>query len=250
MSIHTLAFYQAATANAALAAIPAVADGTVRVVTNDVYVPKGMANILAAAVLINSAAATARGQFQSPSLRALLNYDVSPIGNGLVFGSDPAMDQNWDTPIPLMENEPLELWIQNGAAVVNQGIVWIGDGPVKPVTGKIYTLRFTTAITLSAGVWVNGPITFGQTLPAGHYQVVGLRVVGANLVAARLFFVGSGWRPGVLGSNLEANIDPVGFRGGQYGVIGEFDNTTPPTLDAFGVTDTTQIGYMDLIKTA
>lgn len=250
MSLHLVAYYQAATANAVLAPIPAVADGTVRVVANDVYVPKGMAQVLAVAALINSAAATVRAQLQAPSLRATLNYDIEPIGNGLLWGSSPANDCKFDAPVPLSENEPLEFWVQNGAAVVNQGLVWLGDGPAKSVGGRIYSVRATGSATLAAGVWVNTPLVFSQTLPAGNYQCVGLRAWGANLVAARLFSVGSPWRPGVQAVNAVANLDDEQFRLGAPGVLAEFANTTPPTMDCFGITDAAQVFILDLIKTA
>lgn len=249
MSQHMIAYYQAATANAALAPIPAVADGTVRVIANDVYVPKGMANIVMAAGLINSIAATIRVQMQSPSLRASMNYDIQPVGNGLIFGTFPERVYMPDSPLQVAENEPLELWVQNGAAVVNQGIVMFSDGAIAPVKGRIFTVRATGAASLSAGVWVNTAVTFGQGLPAGHYQCVGFHAVGANLVAARIFFSGSAWRPGVLAVNTSAQQSLPGNRLGQPGVLGEFDNTTPPTVDCFGVTDTAQEMFFDLIKT-
>jgi hypothetical protein len=250
MSLHTVAYYQAATANAVLSPIPGVADGTVRVVLNDIYIPKGLNFMGAAAALINSAVATVRAQVQTPLLRSLLNYDVDPVANGLIFTSSVAWQPMFDTPMQLAENEPMEFWIQNGAAVVNQGLVWLADGPIKPVVGKIFTVRATGAAALSAGVWVNTALTFSQTLPAGHYQCVGLRAIGTNLAAARIFFVGGAWRPGVPAVSTDAGIDFGWTRQGMMGVLGEFDNTTPPTIDCLGTVDAAQIFFLDLIKTA
>jgi hypothetical protein len=248
MAMHMVAYNQTASTANVLTPIAAIADGTVRVVGNDVYVPKGMNNILGAGALINSATGL-RAQVQSPALRANLNYDVEPIVNALVFGSYPPFDFNPTTPIPIAENEPLEFWVLNNLSVANYGLILLGDGPVKPVTGKVYTVRATGAATLAAGTWVNTALTFSQSLPAGHYQVVGFRADGTNLVAARIFFVGSPWRPGVPAVNSVTHGDPFGFREGDCGILGEFDNTLPPTVDCLGVTDTAQTFLLDLIKT-
>lgn len=246
---HLLA-YETSASLAALTSITPVPDGTVRVSGNDVYVPSQVNNIIMAAAMINSATATLRAQIQAPSLRALLNFDVNPIVNGLVFGSLPRCQRMWQTPLQLTPNEPLDFYFQNGAAVMNRGLIVLSDGPVRPVAGKIYTIRATGAATLVTATWVNTVLTFSQTLPSGRYQVVGFRAVGANLVAARIFFVGGAWRPGVPAANVSNDNDWPDFRYGNIGVFGEFDNTVPPTVDCLGVTDTTQEFEFDLIKTA
>jgi hypothetical protein len=242
--------YEQSVSNAALAAITPIPDPTLRIAGNDFYVPNTLNNIIGAAAMINSAAATLRAEVQSPSLRATLNLDVSPIMNGLVCGSLPRVSRFNDVAVPLAVNEPLDFFFQNGAAVMNRGFIWLADGPVKSVTGKIYTVRATGAAALVTATWVNSALTFGQTLPAGHYQVVGLRVWGANLVAARIFFVGGPWRPGTMAVNSEDNNEWSDYRWGNFGVWGEFDNTTPPTMDFMGITDSAQVVYLDLIKTA
>lgn len=242
--------YEQSVSLAALTAINPIPDGTVRVINTDILVPKELPNIISAAALINSATATLRAELQAPSLRATLNFDINPIVNGLVFGSLPRCMRMWQTPLSLNANEPLDFFIQNGAAVMNRGLIMLSDGPVRPVQGKIYTVRATGAATLVTGTWVNTALTFGQALPAGHYQVVGFRAVGTNLVAARIFFTGSPWRPGTYAANVSNDNEWPDFRYGNLGVWGEFDNTTPPSVDCLGVTDTAQEFEFDLIKTA
>jgi hypothetical protein len=246
---HTIA-YETSASVAALTAITPVPDGTMAISGNDFRVPKGLNYIVAAAAMINSAAATLRAQIQSPLLRSVLNYDISPINNGLVFGSLPRLVKMWNTPLQLAELEPLDVFVQNGANVMNRAILWLADGPVKPISGKIYTVRCTASITLATATWANGALTFQQTLPAGHYQLVGSRVWSANSVAARYFFVGGAWRPGVPTENTEDNNEWPDFRLGNTGVWGEFDNVTPPSIDILGVTDSAEVVFLDLIKTA
>ena len=191
-----------------------------------------------------------RAQIASPSLRAMMNLDVEPVVGALVFGSPPESILHADSPIPLKPDESLNFLMQatGGAATQNYGLVWLSDGVLQPVKGPIFSVRATTAITLAADTWVNGNLTFAQTLPAGRYQVVGMRARGTNLVAARLVFVGGSTRPGVPAVNALGDLDPMGFRYGYAGVFGEFDHTQPPTVDALGVTDAAQTYILDLVK--
>lgn len=242
--------YETSGSEAALTAITPIPDGTLRVAGNDFYVPSTLNQVCMAAAIINSAAATLRAQIQSPSLRALLNFDINPIANGLVFGALPRSQRMWKTPLQLTTNEPMDVFIQNGAAVMNRAFIILCDGPISPVAGKIYTVRATGAASLVTATWVNTVLTFSQTLPSGTYQVVGFRAQGANLVAARIFFVGGAWRPGTLALNLADNNEWPDFRYGNTGVWGQFDNTVPPTVDCMGITDTAQEFEFDLIKTA
>src|SRR5882724_686189 len=244
-SIHLIG-YETSASEAALTAITPIPDGTMAISGNDFRVPNGLSNICAAMALINSATATLRAQIQAPSLRSILNFDISPIRNGLTNGSFARMVRMWNTPLALQPLEPLDVFIQNGAAVMNRAFLWMCDGPPKPVAGKIYTIRATASITLTTATWQNGILTFGQTLPAGHYQVVGMRVVGANAIAARLFFVGGSWRRGVPCVTVDDDNEWPDFRFGFTGVWGEFDNTTPPSLDVMGITDTAQSLELDL----
>lgn len=249
MAMHMIG-YESTASNAALAAITPIPDPTLRVAGNDFYVPSTLNQIVGGAALINSAAATLRAQIQAPSLRATLNFDISPIVNGLIFGSLPKCFRMWDTPLQLQTNEPLDVYVQNGASVMNRALLILADGPLKPVSGKIYTVRATGAATLVTASWVNTSLTFSQTLPTGTYQVVGFRAIGANMVAARIFFVGSAWRPGCFANNLQNDDQWSDFRWGNMGVWGQFDNTVPPTVDCLGITDTAQEFEFDLIKTS
>jgi len=245
---HTIG-YETSASDAALTAITPIPDGTMAISGADFRVPTGLNFVVAGAAMINSTSATLRAQIQAPSLRSILNFDISPIVNGLVFGSLPRLNRLWTTPLQLQALEPLNVFIQNGANVMNRAFLWLADKAMTPVTGKVFTVRATAAASLVTATWVNSTLTFGQTLPAGHYQVVGMRVWGANAVAARLFFVGGSWRPGVPCLNAEDNNEWSDFRFGNIGIFGEFDNTTPPSIDVMGVTDSAQTVFLDLIKT-
>ena len=248
MAMH-LVGYETSGSESALTAITPIPDGTVMISGNDIRVPAGMNNICWAAGMINSAAATLRVQLTSPSLRALVPFDMSPITNGLVFGNLPPIQRMWNTPLPLIALESLDAQVQNGGAVMNRAFLSFCDGPVKPVGGAIYSIRFTLAASLVTASWVNSTITFQSVLPYGTYNIVGARVWSANSCAFRIFPVGAPWRPGGLTGNSEANNEWLDFRYGNSGVWAAFNSTTPPSVDVMGITDTTQVGILDLIKT-
>jgi hypothetical protein len=249
MTMHLFGYEQSVSL-AALTAITPIPDGTVIVSGNDVRVPTQLPNLCFAAGMINSAAATLRAQMQSPLLRSVLNFDIPGLTNGLIFGNLPVAARMWNTPLPLAPLEGLNAFIQNGAAVMNRVFASFCDGPIKPVTqGQIFTVRATAAASLTTATWVNASLTFGQVLPAGHYQCVGARSWSANGCAFRFFPNGGFWRPGALMVNTEVQDSWLDFRYGNTGVWFEFDNTTPPTVDFMGITDTAQVVFLDLIKT-
>jgi hypothetical protein len=167
-----------------------------------------------------------------------------------VFSSPIEPYWHGDSPIPLVFNESINFFTQNAqaAAVLSYGLLWLADGPVKPVQGPMYSVRATSAVALVAATWVNGALTFSQALPYGTYQVVGMRARGTNLLAARLVFPGAFNRPGVPACNTIGGLDFDTARYGQMGVFGQFDSTVPPTVDCLGDTDASQTYVFDLIK--
>lgn len=246
---HLSAWYESIDPAGALVPITAVNDQAVFAQGDDIRVPPALPNIIGQAVL-GADASLARGQIQSPSLRSFANVDVEPVVAAAVFGSPPEALFHPMSPIPVTADEAVNVYVESdpAAAAVHYGLVWFGDGPQNPIPGNIYTVRATAGVTLSAGVWVNGALTFASSLPQGRYQVVGMRARGANLVAARLVFVGGTWRPGVPAVNAIADEDVAFFRYGRSGTYGEFHTNTPPSVDCLGVTDTAQIFMMDLLR--
>jgi len=248
---HLSAFEQSIDQGGALSAINAVREEAFFTSGIDLRVPSAVPNIVGAVAMVNDASLV-RAQVQSPSLRVKANLDVEPIVQGLVFGTPPESTMWPENPVAVVPDEALNFAIQAdpAAAVINRGLLFLSDGPLAPVAGDIFTVRATAAITLATGTWVNGNLTLGQTLPAGKYQVVGMRVRGTNLVAARLVFSEQTARPGFLAVNAIPDLDTYWNRMGRMGVWGEFPHTIPPTVDCLGVTDTAQVFLLDLIRTA
>jgi len=247
---HLAAFFQNVDQAGALAAINAVADPALYVVGTQVRVPKELP-FLGGALLQTAAATITDVQIQTPSLRDIFypSYLPSNSAGGVINGLR-QVQFTPDNPLPLEGWEQLQFFSNTDDAAVQDlyGLVWLQDGPINPVKGSIFSIKATAAITLTAANWVNGQITFGQQLPYGDYQIVGMRAWGTGLVAARLLFASQTWRPGVPGAASALLGDAPQFRNGMAGVFGTFNTNVPPTLDCYGQTGTSQNLVFDLIK--
>jgi len=248
MPITLVAWYKSVDPAGAFGALNGVPDQHVTVSGTDILVP-ALSKLVAEAMCLDTTVA-AQGYFTTPSLVAdgYQEY-VQPFASGLKFSADPEIKAHPGSPIDLTPVEALQAWVNSNpaAAVAHYGLAWLSDGPLSPVAGRMRTVRATGVASLSAGVWVNTALTFPVSLKAGRYAIAGLRVMGANLVAARLVIPGNPWRPGVPGAVTQSALDFPLFRFGQAGVWGEFVHASPPTLDCLGVTDTAQEVFLDLI---
>lgn len=245
----TLVGYSESQDSAVLVNIAALADQHVRVVGDDIYVP---ALDQLCAYHFHGANFTL-GQVSSPSLRVQTLIDVEPADLAAEPGSPASFHDLFTNPIPLVASEALNTLMGEDAAGASRvtALVWFSDGPITPVTGKIQTVRATGSTTLTANAWTNVALTFSQTLPAGTYQVVGMRAQSAGCEAARLVAPAYPWRPGVIGCDADGDIMPSRFRYGQAGVFVEFAHDAPPTVDFLSVSaDTSEVVHLDLIKTA
>ncbi len=230
--------------------VAALADQHVRVEGDNIVVPEEMANLCAALAV---GATITQARVESPSLRRTLLLDLPEVN----VNAEPVFPLAWSemftNPIPLDAFEPLRALVAEGAAGAEREtvLIWLGDGAQASVGGEIYTVRATSSTTLTAYTWTNGALTFDQTLPAGRYQVVGMRAESTGLIAARLVFVGLPWRPGCVGCDAAGDHIPPIFRRGRLGVWGEFAHDQPPTVDFLSVSaDTSEEVWLDLIKVA
>lgn len=246
--MHTLCGFTQSVDQSAMANIAAIPDPHLRIEGNNIIIPPQVNTIVATwANGVN----LDRAQLQSPSMRRILNYEISPVA---ISASNPSplpfIDKRM-TPIILDADEPLSCQTaESGAGATRMNaFVCLAPGVLEPVRGDIRSVRVSAAATLNAFSWSNASLTFDQSLPAGKYQLVGGRFRSAGLLAWRAVFVGGLWRPGAPGFTTDALVDPLEFRLGNMGVWGEFDHNLPPTIDFFSVSaDTSEIGVLDVIK--
>lgn len=245
---HSLVGWSESADFAALDNVAALADSHITVQGDVVRVPSFATQLIG---VFAASANITRAQLQSPTLRRLLNLEVSPLNVGAEPLNPPPIAMHPRSPIPLQEDEDLTLQIAHGAGIAERmfGLAWLADGPLLPVDGQIHSVRVTNATTLTANAWSNGALTFDQTLPPGEYAVVGAAFESAGLVAFRLVFPGGFFRPGGIGGDAPADIEVPGQRRGGWGEWGRFRHTTPPTVDFLSVSaDSSQTGELDLIK--
>lgn len=247
---HLGAFYEDIDPGAALVFIAGVREDSFMVAGDDWRVPPIIPNLVGVAGIIGDASGV-QVQFQSPSLRVLANLDVEPfVITNDVFGAPPEVMMFGDAPISLVPNESVNLQMLSdpAAAEAHYGFIWLADGPISPVKGNIFTVRCTATVAQAVATWTNGNMVWGSELPAGTYQVVGLRVRSADGAAARLVFSEQSPRPGVPCANAIADLDDKMFRAGNFGLFGQFEHTNPPTLDVLGGAAAAQVIFIDLIK--
>ncbi len=249
MTFHTAAFAELIDPAAALVNITAVNDDSIFTAGDDIRVPVALPFLAGSAALI-SATVPVQAQLQSPSLRQVANIDIEPVGLGLTFGDPSEVAMHPMNPIPLRGDESLNFLVNStpGGNQLHYGIVWFSGGPLQSVNGDIFSVRATMGVTAVATSWVNGPLTFGQDLPVGNYDVVGMRVRSAGLVAARLNFIGAAWRPGVAGAVAIDDNMGMNFRYGKMGVWGTFHTNTPPSVEIIAAAGAvTPVIVLDLI---
>ncbi len=246
----TLAGWSQLVDAATLTAHDALVDPHVRATGKDVYVPSLLPN-LAGAYAVGTHITLA--QIASPSLRRKANIDIIPVERAGAPLSPPRFYDLFTKPHPLDAGEALNFLAAEDATGTGRqsGFVWLSDGPAVPVTGEIFTVRFTGTTTLTAYTWTTVPLTPTQSLPAGRYQIVGMSAISTGAIAARLIIPGYTWRPGVIGATAVSSFGHERFRWGNAGVFGEFPHDLPPTAEFFSASaDTSETVFLDLIKIA
>jgi hypothetical protein len=155
-----------------------------------------------------------------------------------------------DNPLELDVAEKLNFYADNaGTNERTNCILLLADAPPTPIKGKIFTIKATSATTLTAYAWTNGTITFSQSLPAGRYACVGMKAKSAGLLAARAVPVGYTWRPGCIGVTQYHQRGLDIFRYGNLGTLFEFEFDEPPTIDFLSSSaDTSEEVWLDLIQ--
>ena len=270
-----VAFHEVATAadadtSVTLANVTGLADQHVTVTGDNIQVPPETRNLMmvyaqGGSLTAGEAAILDQARLEAPSLKPYL--DIAAL-TGLAATAD---DQVPLSPTPInsylgkginfVGGENMQFKTAESVAADDRaatGLIWLGDGNYNIgnlMANGMKTLRATAAITCTAlgNGWEAGAITFEQSLEAGMYAVVGMKVLAATPIAGRLIFPNQGARPGCIGyatpaSNVGAIENPI-FRNGNLGVWGTFSHTAPPQLEVMAAAaDTAQEVYLDVVK--
>jgi len=224
-------------------------DDHVTVTGDDIKVP-GWANKLIGVYAMGTGITAA--QLTSPSLRAKNLLDIEPVDDSTEPPEPMAVHMFSENPIELTPAEALRYKAASSAATSSIcGFVWLMDTIEAVPAGEILTIKATNTDTLTPYAWTSGGLTFTQTLRAGRYAIVGIRMRSAGLIAGRLIIPGSTFRPGCLGVDAVGDSENLAFRRGGLGNLGEFNHDAPPRAEFFSsLADSDQTVFLDLIKVA
>jgi len=136
----------------------------------------------------------------------------------------------------------------NGAPQDQYLVAWLSNGKESIPDGQIVPTMFIGAGTLIAEAWTQAVLEPVETLLAGKYAVVGMKVITATGIVARLIIAGQQPRPGcIVLPNISA-IDTGEFRQGKAGLLGTFDSRNIPQIEVWAVAgDTKEEVILDLI---
>ncbi len=190
-------------------------------------------------------------RLNSPTFRRMFLPHPSPISLTALPADNAPVVKFPGGGLPLLQSE--ELAVEGSRAVAAAAdayaLIWISRGPITPVNGLAFTIRATATVTVAEGAWASGAVTLSETLPAGNYDVVGMRVVGTNILAGRLIIPGQDLRPGVLADQAEGEFQLPHFRDGNFGRFGTIPSFQNVQVEFFGAgASTAQTVYIDLIK--
>ncbi len=250
MAFHIIAFHSEQDEAGQYTNLTPVVDPTVSISGNYVYVPE-LNNLIGYYIAGGSTASDA--YFQTPSLRKLLNIDVSRIELGISPVGHNSLVLFENDPIPLERYEGLEVFLKADPATAEKhtAVVFLSDGALAKISGQIFTVKATSSINATSGKWSEGTLSLRQSLPVGTYAVVGAVCVGSNLVAFRFIPIGYAWRPGGIAvADLDDFVHPKTVKGG-LGTWFTFDARNLPSVEVLAVgASTNQTFYIDLIKIA
>lgn len=211
--------------------IAAVNDGVLTLTNNHFLVPQEAQLLFAAGFGVNMT----RLLLNTPSLRYVGLPSIWPINNVVTVPSPFNLFKGGDFPLKLPKADEIAIQASQNDAGAQQmaALVAFGFNPPAAPSGTRYRLRATATITGVVGAWANGSLTMDTTLPAGIYALVGMQVMAANVLGARLIFPGASFRPGVIPVAADQNITQSIFVDGTLGVFGQFENVNLPNLEIF-----------------
>lgn len=245
---HLAAFFGSLTNNTT-SNVPVVTDNVLTNTSSNTFATPKPAKLVG---MYSAGANITDAQLNTPSLRYVGLPFVGVLNTALVVPSPPNVawwGQNGPT-IPEVDGIQVAHTLGGAGPENESSLIWLNYG-YKPIGGgPNYRLKFTGTITAVTGAWAGGAMTATSVLPQGTYDVVGMDVIGTNLLAARLVFPGSFFRPGVLCRNTLAAIPDDSMTDQRLGCFGTFKSINLPNLEILSTgANTAQTIYLDLQRT-
>lgn len=246
---HLAAYSASLTNGSVFAQVAAVNDQVLTRTTGNNFILPRPGKLVAA---YSAGVSITEARINTPSLRYVGLPLIGFLNAALVVPSPPAFTWWGDNgpPIPTVDEISVEHSLGGAAPEQEFSGLWFQFDKRPVPSGPTYRLEFTGTIAAVANTWVAGAVTPTSTLPQGTYAVVGMDVVGTNLLFARLIFPGSFFRPGVLCRNAKTSLPSYLFTNEAMGLYGTFKSVNLPNLEIMSTgANAAQTLYLDLIRT-
>jgi len=214
-----------------------------RVVTDDLYVTKEAPFVLG--VLAAAISTGGRAILRQPKM---VDYSIIKVAEASMSSPTCAWTDLMARPLPLRVDKLTALMV-NATDEYNIIGLMLGSGKItqamKDAVNPTHVITGYADTTLTAATWSHVGITWNETLDAGVYEVVGMRVgtyiaSGWTIGLARLKIPGSlGWRPGVpctrmLADHQEYQNERFAMYS-QWPIMGvKFDTDRMPNIEILG----------------
>lgn len=235
-------------ANASNFDLPAVNDN-VLTLSNNHYILTQSARVK---IAYAQAPSLTLARINTPKLRATSLPYIEPIRVGDLPGNLPPAAIYYTNQLNLDPIDEIAIEVSNNlesSTEVTIAGLFLEMSTSSIPQGPSFTIRATSTFTSTSLQWTSGAIVFDQVLPAGRYAVIGLRVIGPNIVFGRLIFPGGTYRPGTIASDTVSESDGNLVRQGSCGLLGEFDSVAQPQIEIFSNgANTAQTVFMDIIR--
>lgn len=199
--------------------------------------------------------AALRGNILSPTLNSITKFNIWPMNSSTISASPPRMDIWTQYPVPLPQNEEIQVQVTTSGADTTTCMLVLGlQSPITPIPqGKpplpVFEMRFTASPTFNTQTWAGlGAPTFEQSLRGGTYAVVGAQFQATGLLAARAVFPvpplvqSRPVRPGALASQAIGDqplqVYPYGPM--LWGEWGRFSTAELPQFEYLGMGSASQ----------
>lgn len=234
----------------------AVADGLIPTRDNALVVPPNMPRVIAIFFFGTNMTVA---KLKPASYRRFGDYWVLPYtqtaaGGGAQMGYVDLSDSPIaGPPLILDSQEELPAYAQQGSAGAQQAyasVIFSEAGP-KRHEGRFFTIHGSASTTLVANTWSVVSPVLDTGLPAGRYNLVGMRVKSAGCLFFRAVIVQQFNRPGGFGVQNDVSYEATNQRHGGWGIWGNFDHLTVPNIEIFSTTaDTSEQIWFDLEQTS
>lgn len=171
-----------------------------------------------------------------PSLKRISLPRIAHFDVGAIAPANPNYEniEKFPWSIGMSESWNFQSDNSNAGAQNHMVLAFLQDSytPIPP--GPSWTFFGTAAVVSANRTWASGQITWEDSYVNALYAVIGLRVVGVNVFAARLVPSQAGPRPGCIGQTIENTVDRSITWDGRFGQLFTFRPPQFPAIEILG----------------